>query len=128
MSILSTLVEYLLFWHKKLPKSYFQEEKALFFTAVWRLTPTNKSAGFSYLYYPDYHVLSSSILNYHILFPSIFCNILNIWQNTLFAICSTCWFTFSTCCTLQIYLLIHSKSTCCYPFLLLTLSTFLLIL
>ena len=34
MSILSTLIQYLLFWHKKLPKSYFQEEKALFFTST----------------------------------------------------------------------------------------------
>jgi len=73
-----TLVQYLLFWHKKLPKSHFQEEKALFFSAAWRLMPTNKSAGFSYFHYPDYHALSTSITNYHVLSPSIFCNILNI--------------------------------------------------
>ena len=35
ISILTTLVQYLLFWHKKLPKPHFQEEKALFLTTVW---------------------------------------------------------------------------------------------
>ena len=75
MSILSTLVQYLLFWHKKLPKSYFQEEKALFFTAAWRLMPTNESAGFytstilTITYYPPVsRTITYYFLQYFVIF------------------------------------------------------------
>ena len=73
MITIPTLAQYLLLWHKELPKLFFQEEKALFFTA----------AGIKNLYFLDnWHQKTSKLLFSHTF--KNFCHKYLLASNTLF--------------------------------------------